>query len=176
MESKSFILDLFDDFIRNLESEGHLDVICTFIRLVAEGSFPLDNISSLLFPDVVRFYGIDNVSGLRYDSESKNTLLFWIYGQWLMHGKFTRFMTGGKFTGAVTCGKIRPGNFAPGGGTRINFAVPSDATIKRERESKELVVLPSHLEPGFLPWLVDQFTKEMKSVYVEKLAEQFLLG
>ena len=37
-------------------------------------------------------------------------------------------------------------------------------------------MLPSHLEPGFLPWLVDQFTKEMKSVYVEKLAEQFLLG
>ena len=50
-----------------------------------------------------------------------------------MHGKFTRFMTGGKFTGAVTCGKIRPGNFVPGGGTSINFAVPSDATIKRER-------------------------------------------
>ena len=121
---------------------------------------------NVLFLDVVRFYGIDNVSGLRYDSGSKNTLLFWIYGQWLMHGKFTRFMTGGKFTGAATCGKIRPGNF-PQGGTSINFAVPSNATIKRE--SKELVVLPSHLEPGFLPGLVDQFTKEMKSVYVEKL-------
>ena len=55
------------------------DTFCSFVILVVERLFPVDKIASQLFLDVVRFYSVDNVSGLRYDANDKSMLLFWIF-------------------------------------------------------------------------------------------------
>ena len=62
LEAKSRILEFFDDFLINLSSAGFLDIFFTFVTLVAQRLFPLDKIAWKLFLDVVRFYGVDNVS------------------------------------------------------------------------------------------------------------------
>ena len=99
--AKDLIVKKSEDLVKNLNKAGCLDSFCSFVGLVAKDAFPLDNIAWLLFIDVVRFYSRDNVSGMWYDFHNGATVLFWVYGQWLLHGKFLRFMTGDKFAGSL---------------------------------------------------------------------------
>ena len=145
-------MELLGDFIKNLKSS--LDIFCIFVDLVSKNDFPLNNIAWQLFLDVVRFYNADNVTGLRFDDENSSNMLFWIYGQWLMHGKFTRFMAGEKFAGALTLGQRIKGRLNPKG-IDIDFAVPSDKTLREK--SKSLVTLPRNVQPGLLHPTLDMF-------------------
>lgn len=67
-------------------------------KLIAEEKFPFDNLSFLLFMDVVRFLSLGNSSGMRYDDKIKQ---FWKIGYRLFHGKWLKFMGGPKHTGTV---------------------------------------------------------------------------
>ena len=88
-----------------------LILFASFETLVAKPLFPLDNTARQVFLGVVRFYSVDNVSGLRCDANIMSTLLFWIFGHWVLHGKFIRFMKGENFTVAVTLGNNCQGKF-----------------------------------------------------------------
>lgn len=60
-------------------------------------------------------------------------------------------------------GNSSQGKFDPTG-AKINFAVPSKKTLKKE--SEVLVTLPRLLEPGLLPTMLDSFAKDNESWYV----------
>ena len=80
-EAKAFILTFLDEFLINLSSTGILDTFCSFVVLVAKSFFPLDNIARQLFLDVVTFYSVDDVSGLRCDANNKSTVFFRIFAR-----------------------------------------------------------------------------------------------
>ena len=64
-----------------------------FLILVADNNFPLSNIAFQLFIDVVRWFGNENTSAMKYALDVK---LFWLTGLQLFKGKFLRFMSGMK--------------------------------------------------------------------------------
>lgn len=157
--AKELIIKNSDDLVKNLSKAGCLDSFCSFVDLVAKDAFPLDNIAWLLFVDVVRFYSRDNASGMRYDFHNGATTLFWVYGQWLLHGKFLRFMTGDKFAGSLALNEKQRGEYDPAN-VRINFAVPSPSIIAKE--SKKLLPMPKLLQPGLMSSVLNTFLDSNK--------------
>ena len=77
--------------INALKDCGHLDEYVLFNRLINQKRFPMDNIAFVLFLDVVRWYGLDRSTFMRYSDTVK---LFWQTGLRLFHGRFLRFMGG----------------------------------------------------------------------------------
>ena len=122
--------DSLNSAIPNLLKSGLLKEICTFLQLVANNCFPLDNISFLLFLDVVNFYSKENVCAMRY---RQDTYLFWIYGYLLLKGRFLRLMGGTKFRGNIIENSSSRGSFCPKD-SKINFIVPSEPSLKAQTE------------------------------------------
>ena len=134
--------------------------------LVSIGGFPLDNISLLLFLDTVNFYSCENASGMRY---RKETMLYWIFGWLMFHGKWLRFNRGIKFSGSCLETDSNRGFYSPDSGkTCINFAVPSDQVIQNYANVN--LRLPSNLQPG----VIKDLLKAIPDAVKEK--EQFVLS
>eukprot|EP00794_Sanderia_malayensis_P001312 gene1312-1457_t len=127
-----------------LKRAGVLNDLTLFFKLVANDNFPLQNISLLLFLDVVRYYGSANVCGMRYREE---TLLFWMFGYLLFHGKWLRFNRGLKFCRSTLEAEGRRGRFNTEG-TTINFAVPANSVIRKGLEKQNNV--ERHLKTGLI--------------------------
>ena len=102
--------DSLNSAIQNLLKSGLLKEICTFLQLVANNCFPLDNISFLLFLDVVNFYSKENACAMRY---RQDTYLFCIYGYLLLKGRLLRLMGGTKFRGNIIENLSSRGFFCP---------------------------------------------------------------
>lgn len=138
-----------------LAEAGLLGDLKLFFKLIADDAFPLSNIALLLFLDVVRFYGCANVCGMRY---RKQTLLFWIFGYLLFHGKWLRFNRGLKFSGSTLSGDVgsRRGHFNPEE-CSINFAVPADSVIRKSLEKQASV--PRQLQSGVITPILVCFSR-----------------
>jgi len=67
--------------------------IQTFLKLVSEEKFPLDNVSFQLFLDVVSWYNASDTRQARYN---ETTMKFFWVGKRLFGGRFLRFMGGPK--------------------------------------------------------------------------------
>ena len=92
-----------------------------FFQEVADGKFPLTNISFLLWLDVVNWYKHEVTSSMRYMEQTKK---FWKLGWRHFGGKFVRFMTGFKNTSDVLSGESEKGSCKPEN-SDINFVIPS---------------------------------------------------
>ena len=62
-----------------------------FLILASENKFPFENISILLFLDVVRWISVGECNKMRYSDTSKQ---FWRAGKKLLKDKFIRFVKG----------------------------------------------------------------------------------
>ncbi|CAC5412156.1 unnamed protein product [Mytilus coruscus] len=93
--------------------------------MVKENTFPLDNISFLLFLETVRFMSKRITSEMWYRETTKR---FWKTGYRRFHGKFLYFMGGPKSIGHITENLSEPGMADPQD-ARINFAVPSQKIL-----------------------------------------------
>ena len=84
---------LFNEARKNLKANNKVEKVLTFLRLIVEGKFPLNNVAFLLFTDVVQWFSLDDVRQMRY---SETTLKFFWLGKKLFGSRFTRFMSGPK--------------------------------------------------------------------------------
>ncbi|CAH1798622.1 unnamed protein product [Owenia fusiformis] len=110
---------LLPEVIANLAREGVLTSVYKFIKLVADGEFPIENMAFLCFLDVVEWYSHDSTTRMRYKYPS--TTKFWRIGWRLFKGKYMRFMAGTKNKGT---GSLDPKS------SKINFAVPNRDVLK----------------------------------------------
>jgi len=62
--------------MENLAACGLADSMTSFFEMVSAGTFPLDNISFLLWSDVVNWYKMKSTTNMRYS----DTKMFWKLG------------------------------------------------------------------------------------------------
>ena len=77
-----------------------------FFKLLKQDKFPTNNISFLLFLDVVKWFSVENTCQMRYTTITRN---FWQVGFRLFHGKFLNFMRGLGNQGLVKKNKQKTG-------------------------------------------------------------------
>ena len=76
-----------------IKDSGHLYEWMSSLELVACGKFPTDNISFLLFLDVMNFHKNPNIFGMRHNSKAKQ---FWTTGLKLFESNILNTMEGFK--------------------------------------------------------------------------------
>ena len=107
--------------------------------MIADGTFPLDNIAFQIFLDVAEWFGLENTVAMWY---SPNVVKFWRIGYRLFHGKFLRFMGGYKNLGQGGR-ELRPVD------SKINFAVPNVKQLFAQKVGVDSI------SPGILYDLLD---------------------
>ena len=117
------------------------------LKLIGDGNFPFDNISYLLFEDVINWFTCDDIQGMTY---SKDVRLFWATGQKLMKNKFLEFMRGPSFKDA---GRVDLRQPLKPESTEINFAVPA----RQNLVGKDTEGVSANLLPGFLTEMQDAY-------------------
>ena len=132
MEMESELFNMLPSVIENLRKADQLEIYYKFCNLISKGEFPLRNICYLLFLDLVNWLSCDNSCGMRY--EFPETQKFWEVGYTVFHGKFLRFMSGPRNTGAIIEGREQRGACTPSN-SRINFAAPSRQNINFEKKT-----------------------------------------
>ncbi|XP_070182230.1 uncharacterized protein [Littorina saxatilis] len=150
------LLEILPNAAQRLKEQGLLSTWLLLHELICEGTFPLNNISFLLFLDVVRFYSEENTSSMRYREETK---LFWRTGYHLFHGKFIRFMGGPKNQGQVVDGSETLG-VCRSSCAKINFAIPSLNHLETDEIQHET------LKPGILHDTISILSETPKVVKV----------
>ena len=68
------VVQLLSDVIKELKKVGLANIIIYFFRLVSNGKFPMQNISFLLWTEVVQWFNLENTSSVRY---MEKTNKFW---------------------------------------------------------------------------------------------------
>jgi len=131
--------DLLPEAVSKLENSGNLATWITLHEMLADGTFPMDNIAFRLFMDVVRFLSLPTSAAMRYSNDVK---LFWRAGYLLFKGKFLRFMGGPKHVGQMDDDTIDH-KFDPLD-ARINFVVP------KAKYLEPASVLKEEVKPGIL--------------------------
>ena len=120
--SEKCLTDLIPDVLAALRASN---IDCSFLKdffeEVRDGIFPLDNISFLLWIEVVKWYKQETTSTMRYTEATKK---FWKLGWRHFGGKFVRYMTGFKNTSQLNSGHAQRGLLKPKE-SDINYAVPS---------------------------------------------------
>jgi hypothetical protein len=124
---------LLPQMVENLRKHGLLGDWISFHEQVANGQFPLENISLRLFLESVRFMGCSDIRQMRYSDETR---LFWKTGYFLFHQRFLSFMSGPK------C-KSQDGNWEQEN-RLINFAVPCRDYLDDKRHEQ------ADMKPGIL--------------------------
>ena len=79
------MLELFPTILYALKPTGRLRGWTNFIKLLADGTFPVDNLAFQLLMDVSKWYSSETVYGMRYSEEVKH---FWTLGYKLFKEKF----------------------------------------------------------------------------------------
>ena len=85
--------ELVQRFLVKMRENGHYEDFIKFMKCAITGTFPLDNLSFVLFMKTVRFLSASNTLEMRYSEISK---LFWKTGYRLFHAKFLNFIGGPK--------------------------------------------------------------------------------
>ena len=79
--------------IASLAEEGFDKTLLEFFKQVSLGQFPLQNISFLLWMEVIKWFSCGNTSTMRYSDATKK---FWKLGYRLFGGRFIHYMGGYK--------------------------------------------------------------------------------
>ena len=81
--------ELLSDAIKVLKEHNVDNEVVTFLKLVSQKDFPLDNVAFQLFLDVVKWFDTEDVRSIRHNDTSMT--FFWI-GKRLFSGRFIRFI------------------------------------------------------------------------------------
>ena len=85
--------ELIPNLLENLAESKKQHDFMSLVRLIAQKTFPMDNIAFLLLLDVARFYSLPTTRQMTYPDCTKQ---FWRVGYKLFHGSFLRFMSEGQ--------------------------------------------------------------------------------
>lgn len=147
------LCNLFPKVIENLKNADQLETYMQYNRMVADNSFPLQNIAYLLFLDVVNWFSNETTSQMRYSEDVRK---FWRVGLKLFKGKFIRFMSGLKNSGQLYDDIDKRGLFKPSD-SKINFAVPSRSILEKMRSPM------ASSEPGILTEMITAMSNADKT-------------
>ena len=119
----SNVYKLIPAAIHEMEKMNRLDDFTSLLSVIGTGIMN-SNIAFHLILDVARFYSLESIASMRYSEESMD---FWLTVFKLFKRKGVNFFRGFKGEGlGGQGGVISPRDCA------INFAVPSDSTLKEE--------------------------------------------
>lgn len=146
------LLELTKRALSRLKEEGLLSDWVKLHRVIADGTLPMNNISLLLFIDVVRFYSCKTSTQMRYRDETKK---FWQAAYRIFHGKILRFMGGPKHRGqdAEATENLDPKT------AKINFAIPGLDSLQPDEKGE--------LDPGILHSCIQTLASTTKSRMVK---------
>ena len=71
MEYVNEVVSLLPDVLTELRKTGLENVILNFFKLVCDGKFQINNISFLLWTEVVQWFKLENTSKMRYMDQTK---------------------------------------------------------------------------------------------------------
>ena len=139
--------ELLNEAIPKFRSNDLQSEILTFLELVSEEKFPLNNVAFSLFIDVVKWFSKSDTRGMRYGDTSMK--FFWL-GKKLFGSRFLRFMGGPKNETDILTGNptLSPLN------SKINFACPSDSLL-RDFQRLGYDICVSDSEPGLIQSMID---------------------
>lgn len=104
-----------------MQDPVHAKRLKDMFTLIVEGSFPFDNISYLLFEDVIQWFSCKDIRSMSYSDKVK---LFMATGRKLFGDRFIEFMRGPGFKYSdKSSNSLKPED------SQINFAVPSIPTL-----------------------------------------------
>ena len=127
-----------------------LNEFSTFLELVANDRFPLDNIAFRLFLETVRWFSLTTTTNMWYWDD---TTTFWKVGYRILKDKFILFMSGLKSLGQVVSEDTVRGCFDPADSS-INFAVPSPSVLRTANQEQFPTIIP----PGIIPQAFEAIT------------------
>lgn len=153
------ISKLLPTVIQNLSDVGYDKTMLEFFKQVNEGDFPLQNISFMLWMEVVKWFGCGNTSTMRYSDATKK---FWKLGYRLFGGSFIHYMAGFKNTNSLDeKNRLEKGVYSPEV-SDINFAVP-DLKVLRKFEPYDIPATDANArQPGVLKDMIDSISKAME--------------
>ena len=128
-----------DKIIDKLYDSGDLNDFMTFLKLLANGKLPHDNIVVQLLFERAKFQDCRNTVGMRY---RKVTKLFWSIVYRLCKGVGLKFFSGEKNWGQVFRKETEKSKYSPDQ-SKINFAVPDEKTLHDMNHD-----LPKIIPPG----------------------------
>ena len=137
--------------IEKMEEAGNLHDFMNFIRLLASGELPVDNIVLLLLFDCVRFQKCKSTVGMRYRDKTK---LFWSIVYRLCKGVGLRFFSGEKNWGQVVNKTSERSKCIPHK-SKINFAVPDEKVLHKLSQK-----LPKIIPPGIIKTTLDMLNNK----------------
>ena len=141
---------------QRLKDQGHLSTWLQLHRLIADGSFPLNNICFRLFLDIVKLHCCPSLTEMRYPEHSK---VFWRTAYRLFGGKLMRFMGGPKCQGQGSGGSACTPSEA-----KVNFSVPSRSVLEDVHETSETP------RPGIIFSNMQTLATTTKSAYYQEMA------
>ena len=130
---------LLDTIIVKLYDSGDLNDFMTFLKLLANGKLPNDNIVVQLLFERAKFQDCKNTVGMRY---RKVTKLFWSIVYRLCKGVGLKFFSDEKNWGQVFRKETEKSKYSPDK-SKINFAVPDKKTLYDMNHD-----LPKIIPPG----------------------------
>ena len=161
-DEREILIKLIPSVVETMKNHGQLETWIQFNQLLSTQSFPMDNITFLLFLDVVRWYGKTSTTQMRYNDTAVNK--FWRIGYKMFHGKWLRYMSGPKNKGDLVNRLSAPREFDPKG-SRINFSVP----FAKVTGTSESPIPSSQIRPGILTHLLDKVSEQTSKDQTFKL-------
>ena len=137
---------IFYEAIDRLREHNLNEELISFLTLVAQGQFPLDNVAFLSFIDVVKWFNCEDVRSMRDSDTIKK--FFWL-GKKLFGSRFIRFMSGPKNETDVLLGKQ---NLSPLN-SKVNFACPGEPVLRNYNPLGYDICVDS--KPGIIQEMID---------------------
>lgn len=150
------IQNLIPAVLKNLAEVGCDETFVEFLNQVNNGEFPLQNISFLLWMEVVKWFSCDNTCRMRYSNATKT---FWKLGYRVFGGRFIHFMGGYKYSESPE-DRFDKGFYSPHI-SDINFAVPDMKILRSFMPYDIPCVVDNSREPGILPDMIESMSKAM---------------
>ena len=110
-----------------LFDEGLPNIVYSLAKIIANRQFPLKSVLFYFFEENIRFFSLENTSGMWYHRETK---MLWKAACEQFGGSALRFFSGWKHTGQIISSDSKPGIFDPTN-SNIVFVVPSETTINK---------------------------------------------
>jgi hypothetical protein len=104
-KEEASVVEAFKDVLDKHSDVRKKDKLLKFFKLVQDGKFPLNNIASEFFLDIVEWLDKDESRQMRY---SPSTLQFFWLRKKLFGGRFIRFMSGPKNESDILTGSSTP--------------------------------------------------------------------
>ena len=155
-KSMEDIQNIIPVVLKSLAEVGCDETFVKFLNLVKNGEFPLQNISFLLWMEVVKWFNCDYTCRMQYSDATKT---FRKLGYRVLGGRFIHFMGGYKSYESLD-DRLEKGFYSPQI-SDINFAVPDMKLLRNFMPYDIPCVVDNSREPGILSDMIESMFKAM---------------